>query len=193
MTASSAPFGFIPSREATGYGTRGENKFEGAIPSGYATDIYKYQPVKMTTAGQLQPAVSSADFIGVFMGCEYTGTDGRRRVSNYWPGGTAILSGTTVTSYIMDDPNSVFEVQTDGSLAQSAIGDQADITNGSNQNGSTGLSAATLSSTLKGTGNQGMFRVVNISDRVDNAWGDAYTVVKVTIAQHQYVANKVAF
>jgi hypothetical protein len=189
MTASSAPFGFIPVNEAIGYGTRGETAYPGGITSAYNTDIYKYQPVKLTTSGVLNPAPTSADIIGVFAGCEYTDATGRRKVSNYWPANTV---ATDVIAYVWDHPDTIYEVQADGALAQTAVGDQADCTNGSNQQGTLGLSAATLSSTLGGAGVQKMFRVVGISNRVDNEWGDAYTVVKVKIAQHQYVASKVA-
>lgn len=189
MPTTSAPFGFVPINEATGYGTRGETAYPGGITSAYNTDIYKYQPVKLTTSGVLNPAPTSADIIGIFAGVEYTDSDGKRRVSNRWLANTV---ATDVVAYVWDDPTTIYEVQADGALAQTAVGDQADVTNGSNQQGTTGLSAATLSSTLGGAGVQKMFRVIGLSNRVDNAWSDTYTIVRVQIAQHQYVASKVA-
>ena len=189
MTAVLAPFGFQPDNHISGYGTRGESAYPGGISSGYASDIYKGQPVLLTTAGVLNPVTANnVDFIGVFAGVEYTDSDGKRRVSDKWLASTA---ATDIVAYVVDDPGVIFEVQGDGSYAQTAVGDQVNITNFSNQIGSTGLSAATVG-TVVGAGVQGQWRILGVSTRVDNAWGDAYTIVRVMNARHQYVAVKVA-
>jgi hypothetical protein len=36
-------------------------------------------------------------------------------------------------------------------------------------------------------------RVIGLSQYVDNAWGDAYTIVQVQIAKHQNVATIAAY
>ena len=51
----------------------------------------------------------------------------------------------------------------------------------------TGLSQATLgASTAVGNGNQGQMRVVDLCQNVDNAWGDAYTIVRVQLSGTQW-------
>ena len=189
MTAVSAPFGFVPDNHISAYGTRGESAYPGGISSAYASDIYKFQPVALTTAGVLNPvSANNVDFIGVFAGCEYTDSNGKRVVSDKWLASTV---ATEVVAYVWDDPGVIYEVQGDGSYAQTAVGDQVNITNFANQVSSTGRSAATAG-TVVGVGVQGPFRGIGVSPRVDNAWGDAYTIIRVMIARHQYVAVKVA-
>ena len=41
-----------------------------------------------------------------------------------------------------------------------------------------------------GAGNSKQMRVVNLAPFPGNAWGDAYTVVQVQVAEHQYVADR---
>lgn len=185
MSASLNPFGLRAAYHPTG-SARGKKY---TIASGYNTAIYKQDPVILNTNGTITIGTAAADILGTFMGCEYTdaGT-GKRVVSDYWP---ASQAASDIVAWVDDDPNTVYEVQAGGSIAQTAIGDQADIVmNGGST--STGLSAAYLSSTLAGAGVQAQFRIVGFGGALDNAVGDAYTVVQVKIARHQFVSNKVA-
>jgi hypothetical protein len=158
-----------------------------AIASGYATQISKYQPVILNVNGQITAGVAAADLIGVFAGCEYTDITGKRVVSNFWPAGVV---ATNIVAWVWDDPGTVYQVQGDGPIALTAIGNQADITNGA-VNGA-GFCYATLASALAGVGVQGQFRIMQMDTSIDNTAGDLYTKVLVSIARHQYVANKVA-
>lgn len=185
MTATSAPFGFRPAYHPSGNAQ--PSKY--AIASGYGTAMYKGQPCILNTNGTVTVGTAAADILGIFMGCEYVDSNGKPTVSSYWPASTTVASGTTPIAWVMDDPNVVYEVQSDGSIATTAIGDQADVSNvGNNSNG---LSTCTLSATLAGAGVQAQFRIVDFGQGVDNAAGDAYTVVQVKIARHQFVSNKV--
>jgi hypothetical protein len=83
----------------------------------------------------------------------------------------------------------VYDIQCDGSLAQTAIGDQANFSNIAAGSTTTGLSAATISSSLAGAGNAAQLRIIGLYNGVDNAWGDAYTTVQVQINQSQYQAS----
>ena len=103
-----------------------------------------------------------------------------------------MLAGTPPVAYVYDDPSNVYEVQADGSVAQAAIGDQADVSNVSAASTLIGRSQCTLSATLAGVGVQAQFRIVGFGQQVDNAPGDAFTIVQVQLARSQYVANKVA-
>lgn len=183
MSATSAPYGFVPLNHPTGEA----RAVPYTIASGYATDIYKYQPVKLVTAGSIQAAAAGDALLGVFAGCEYVDANGVPHVSNTWPAST---TATKIVAYVWDDPLTRFSAQADGSVATTAIGDQADESNAT-ANGN-GMSQATLSATLKGAGVQGQFRIMAFEGSVDNVAGDSFTKVVVQIAKHQLLSPAVA-
>jgi hypothetical protein len=147
--------------------------------------IYKGDPVKLDgTTGVIIIAVGTAGspglVHGVFAGCEYTDANGKPTYSSYWPGSTA--GATNIVFYIYDDPFVNYDVQAAGPLAFTDIGDSADYTYAAGS-AYTGVSASYLSTTLAGAATAKQFRIMGISPKIDNASGDAYTVVRVTIAQ----------
>ena len=186
MSATSAPFGMRPAFHPSGL-DRARAYFNGIV-SGYGSDILKGQPVKLVTAGVVEPAASGDAFLGAFDGVEWTDTTGRRRVSNYWPASTAYQTGSCV-AYFYNDPNIVYEVQADGSLAQSSIGDEADLSNTTAGSNVTGLSQCTISTTLAGSGNTAQMRIVDLAPYPGNAWGDSYTIVRATVAKFQFATT----
>jgi len=208
MSATNAPFGLRPAFHPSGL-DRAQALANG-ITSGLAVNILKGQPVVYSVAatvgstgaanGTIIPAAtpgnsaatSGYQVIGAFAGVEFTDTTGRRRVSNYWPASTAFQTGSCV-AYFYNDQNIVYEIQADGSLAQTAIGGEYNfsaITAGST---TTGLSLATLASaSAQANGAQGQMRVVDLAPYPDNAWGDAYTIVRVTMSYSQFVAATTA-
>lgn len=186
MSTTSAPYGFMPVRAIDGSNL---NASPYKIAAADTTAIYKNSPVKLATTGVITAAAAAEDILGVLVGVEYTDAVGRRVVDTKWPTG-GVSTATDITAWVIDDPDAVFSVQSDGSIAETARGDQADLTNPT-ANGA-GLSQATLSATLKGVGVQGQFRIVDLDRYVDNAWGDAFTRVLVQIARHQFLSNKVA-
>ena len=62
-----------------------------------------------------------AGFAGVFLGCTFVSTvTGQPTFSQAWISGTAVKSGTYVTAYVADDPNTLFKaVGVSASLAVS--------------------------------------------------------------------------
>jgi hypothetical protein len=185
MSSTSAPFGMRPSFHPTGL----ERAAPYTIGTGYASAIYKGSPVILNTDGTINIGTTNADIIGVFDGVEYTDSTGKPTLSNFWPAST---TATNITAWVWDVPNITYDIQSSGSIAATAVGDQADFVNPSAGSTSTGLSTAAINSTLKGAGVQGQLRIVGLTPAVDNAWGDTYTVVQVQIARHQYVSNKTA-
>lgn len=189
MSATNAPFGLRPAFHPSGLDRA--QALAGGIASAYNTDILKGQPVKLDSNGNIVVAAAGDSFQGAFAGVEWTDTTGRRRVSNYWPANTAYQTGSCV-AYFYNDPLIVYEIQAAGSLAQTAVGDQADLSNTTAGSTTTGLSQCTLNTTLAGVGNTAQMRIVDLAPYPDNAWGDAYTVVRVTINKSQYQATVVA-
>lgn len=190
MSATLAPFGMRPAFHPSGL-DRAQALANG-ITSGYANAILRGQPVQYgTTAnggtlGTIIPAGATGAIAGVFAGVEWTDTTGRKRVSNYWPAGTTYIAGSCV-AYFYNDNRIVYEIQADGAMAQTAIGNEYNFTNVTAGSTTTGLSQATLgSATAVGNGLQGQMRVVDLAPYPDNAWGDAYTIVRVVIANSQF-------
>ena len=186
MSATSAPFGLRPAYHPSGLDRA--QALAGGIASAYSSAILKGQAVKYNpSVGTIVPVTGTEAFSGAFDGVEWTDTTGRRRVSNYWPANTAYIAGSCV-AYFYNDMNIVYEIQADGSVAQTALGNEANLTTANLANGSTttGLSQATLSTSLVGNATQGQMRIVDLAPYTDNAWGDAYTIVRCVVAYSQF-------
>ena len=189
MSATNAPFGMRPAFHPSGL-DRAQALADG-IASAYNTAILKGQPVKLTTGGVIIVAAAGDSFQGAFSGVEWTDTTGRRRVSNNWPANTAYVAGSCI-AYFYNDPNIVYEIQAAGSLAQTSIGDMADLSNTAAGSTTTGLSQCTLSTSLVGASSSAQMLIRDLAPYPDNAWGDAYTIVRVTINESQFNASVVA-
>lgn len=195
MSATSAPFGLRPAFHPSGLdrafalanGIQAVST-SGNVSAGYASNILKGQPVKMNTAGYIEVAGTGDPFLGAFAGVEWTDATGRRRVSNYWPANESFQVGSVI-AYFYQDANIVYEIQAAGSLTQAAIGDEFDITNETAGSTTTGLSQATLGTSAAGSGNAKQMRVIDIAPYPDNAWGDAYTIVRAVISESQYAGT----
>ena len=190
MSATSAPFGLRPAFHPSGL-DRAQALANG-IASGYSSNILKGQAVKYVSgAGVIQVVTSTEAFSGAFDGVEWTDTTGRRRVSNYWPASTAYVTGSCV-AYFYNDPNIVYEIQTDGTVAQTSLFNEANLSNLSAGSTTTGLSQATLSASLVGASSQGQMRIVDLAPYADNAWGDPYVIVRAVVANTQIIAPSTA-
>ena len=192
MSATSAPFGLRPAFHPSGLdraqalanGIQAVST-SGNVSAGYASNILKGQPVKMDTGGYIVVAAAGDAFLGAFAGVEWTDSTGRRRVSNYWPANESFQVGSVV-AYFYNDPNIVYEIQTDGTMLQTAIGAEADLSNTTNGSTTTGLSQCTLSISVVASPNTAQMRIVDIAPYPDNAWGDNFVIVRATIAEYQF-------
>ncbi len=184
MSTSSTPFGL---RVATHVNSDARPKaIDGGIISGYASTIYFGAPVTLSTNGTLNIATTTSPLIGSFAGVRYqpTVTD-MTTVQQYWPANQAYVSGScTAWVFGYDDPLLVYEIQANGSVAATAVGDQANPVNPSSGTGQ--FSLCSLNSSLVGAGSSGTFRILDVVPRPNNAWGDSFTNVYVQIAAHQY-------
>ncbi len=176
MGATNAPFGLRPVRHAGGGVIRPKR---GKIASG-APAIYKNSPVRIAADGTIEDAAATETLVGAFAGCEYT-SGGKRFVQNYFPNGTVT---SDAICYYYDDPQIVYAIQADGVVDQADIGSHGDLTAAGNGSTTTGISAATITATAV-TSSTAQLQVVGLYEAQDNAWGDAFTVVEVMIAEHQ--------
>jgi len=171
--------------------------------------FYQYQPVSLTASGQLTIAnqtAASGTVYGVFDGVEYTTAEGRRTVGKSASKAT-LDAATQIVFWIFADPSLVYEAQVNGSATTAYIGRQYnfDTTTGSTVTdgytigtGGAGFSTTALLATPVATTVQGQVRVVGLGREVAyptgelNAWGDAFTIVQVQIANNTFVAPKVS-
>lgn len=184
MSTTSTPFGLQPIYHASGF----VRPAAFTLADNAAVTLLQYQPVKINTStGVVTPAAAGDAFVGTFMGVEFTDGDGRRRVSNKFLANTP---ATDVVAYITRDPAIVYQIQANGSVAISNIGNQFDFGNITSGSTVTGLSTAVLdTASVVASGGTAQLRVIGITPGPNNAWGDAYTIVQVQISEHQDVAT----
>jgi hypothetical protein len=83
------------------------------IASGYATDIFYGDVLKMANTGTVQKdtgttTIAATGVIGIFMGCTYTDPSTKQpRWNQYWPSGTV---ASDAYAYVVDDPDVLFKV-----------------------------------------------------------------------------------
>ena len=185
MPSVSAPFGLRPSFHPSGE----IRPTSGSIASGYSSNIFLYAPVAYLD-GTITLAAAAARAVGTFLGVQWTDTQGRRNFSNKWPASTV---GTEIVCWFTTDQAIVYSIQSAAAITESDIGEQADwSTNDTNAgNTTTGLSNVTIG-TPSASGNNGL-RIVGLTASPDNAWGDTYTIVNVTISEHQNTADIAAY
>jgi hypothetical protein len=219
MSATFQPFGMKPAYHPSGLDRStqfvGTNSFQAATDNSYNAPygltsgqaFYQYQPVGINSSGQLVPAATAAAtsrMFGVFDGVEFTDSQGRRSVAK-WASKTQLDSYTQIIFWVFTDPALVFEAQVNGSVLTTAIGQEYnfDATNNptvgySIGNGGAGFSQTALAATSVALGAQGQVKVVGLGREVaypagnTNAWGDAYTIVQVQIANSQIVAPSIS-
>jgi hypothetical protein len=171
--------------------------------------FFQYQPVSLTASGQLTIAnqtAASGTVYGVFDGVEYTTAEGRRTVGKS-ASKTTLDAATQIVFWIFSDPALVYEAQVNGSASTGSIGRQYNFDTTTNYTtadgyvigtGGAGFSTTALLATPVATTVQGQVRVVGLGREVSypagelNAWGDAYTIVQVQIANNTFAAPKVS-
>jgi hypothetical protein len=220
MASTFLPFGLKPVYHPSGLDRAvpfvGTNSFVvgGAYTAPYSLSagqaFYQYQPVSLTASGQLTIAATSATggsagtVYGVFDGVEFTDSQGRRSVSK-WASKLTLDASTDIVFWIFQDPALVYEAQVSGSASTASIGRQYDFSATAGfttadgtaiGNGGAGFSKTALAAAPVATTVQGQVRVVGLGREVafpagqTNAWGDAFTIVQVQIANNTFVAPK---
>ena len=194
MSSTSAPYGFRPS-----FHNSGQMRPKAyVITSAYAVSIFSGDPVKLTSDGVIQLGTSDGTrsgttdgvtLLGVFAGVEYLDATGKPTISPFWPGGT---TGTNITAWVYDDPETLFEVQytnpgTPGTTTmQTAVGEEMDwVVASPGGSTSTGLSNTQIG-VIEAT--SGQFQLTGFAGEINDSLTDAYIVAIVRINEHIYKA-----
>jgi hypothetical protein len=183
------PFGLraLGNLSATGgqkqYGYEIADNQSGAIYQGDLVTVYDGYLVKFA------PATHTAA-VGVFNGCNYIDpTTGKPTWKNFYPGSINITQGKIIAD-VIDDPNQLFIIQVDESVAQTQVGMNADVV-GTGGSTTTGVSTMELdSSTIDKTAALNL-KIVGLWDVPGNTFG-TNAVVVVKINEHLYGSAGVA-
>lgn len=92
------------------------------IDSGYANNIFRGDLVYINSTGYIQNMATNTSpqtnpTIGVFAGCSYVAPTSVNPIDPaspgkpFWPAGTNTVGDVPATAFIIDDPNTVFEIQ----------------------------------------------------------------------------------
>ena len=186
MSSVASPFGLKPAWHPSGT----IRQVQGTLQSGLTSDIFQYSPVGLNANGFIVPVAPSVDtagqIVGAFMGVEFTGTDGRRRVGNRWEANTV---GSEIVVYYTQDPWLEYEIQADETIDQADIGDtfQYSALTG---NLVTGLSSVALTKSVPSAPATDPLRITGVNPAPDNFVGDNFTIVQVIINKHQFAPPK---
>ena len=191
MANVNAPRGFKPVKLVTnepyngGYATY-------RIASGYASNIFSGDVVKMITSGYINVAAPGDQMRGVAVGFRWINAAGSPVVFPFWPAGTVTLAGQDAQVFVIDDPNMVFEAVLGNSTSAPAISNigktyQSYTGSGGGSLGS-GLSAEGADFTTLATSAQ-QWRLLDFVQRVDNDPTSAYSRGLFTPALHDLRVN----
>jgi hypothetical protein len=175
MPNENVPRGFKPARHAvSGFFNGAGNPY--SIVSGYNTNIFTGDVVKLVAAGVIQKALVTEQMRGVAIGFQWVQPDGTTRYSPFWPANTVTLGALPATVFVVDDPNVVFEANFTNSVSvpdQTAVGATFDAfdAGGSTATGLSGqgIDFTTLATTAK------PWRFMGFVQRPDNDLAAAYS------------------
>jgi hypothetical protein len=102
------------------------------IASAYNTSIFYGDPIEMINDGTIiksaittaRATVTTSQIIGVFLGCSYVNAQGQTIFAQYFPANTTAPTGTYITAYVCNDPDTLFKAV----IATGATAD--DVTSG---------------------------------------------------------------
>lgn len=186
MANTNAPSGFTIARHQKGGTANRRRRYH--IAGAYSSDIYNGDAViPVNTSKNISRPGSATDRLqGIFDNCYYL--DPNQSAPQYnrrWPASQAIVTGTVVDAWVIDDPGVLFEVQVSAAFTLANIGSLADLVIGTG-NAFTKVSGDAIdSTTLDASGT--VFKVDDIVNRPDNVVG-SFARVQVLISKH-YLAG----
>lgn len=200
MSTTSAPFGFRLARQPSVHGT--PRPFP--LLSGYAVTLQHGDPVNLlgtigttsnggtvglaTTDQTRSGTVSGVPVLGIFVGCEYTDSDGKPVKDRQWTASTATKDSANAIAWVIEGDQNEFVVQADGAIGTIEIGAQYDMIGFAAAGSSYTKTSATMLNTTTGPladDAQGQFQVIEFVEDGSNTAGDTYTQVIVRIANPQ--------
>ena len=184
MANKDASFGLKPARMMGGAPySGGQSRYR--IAANYGTSIFQGDLVKQVTGGGVERAAASSTVpvVGVFNGCMYTDPTTKEQIfSNYYPAST---NASDIIAFIVDDPNVVFEVQSDDTFPVADLVGNFDIIDTNSGSTTTGISGVELDLSTGATTTTLPLKAIDISQDPDNSdVSTSNTNVMVVIQNH---------
>src|SRR6056300_1710580 len=143
--------------------------------------IYQNDPVIMAATGEIEVGAAGDVLLGSLNGVFYTdATTSKPTWANHL---NASNTATDIVGFVSDDPYERFEIQSAGTVAQTNIGNCADMDTYSAGSAHDGVSNVEMSATMADTAAQ--FKIIGISkDPENNDTSSANDNAVVTINEH---------
>jgi len=178
-------FGLRPARQLNGSPfINAQNRYR--IAANNSTAIFQGDLVIPFTSGTVGRAIAntSTSVVGVFNGCFYTDpTTQKPTWKNYYPGS---INASDITAFVIDGPDTVYEINANGTFAVADLFQNYSITNVS---GSTlsGISQVQLDVSNSGTASTFIVQAIDISQDPQNSDVSATNAnIMVRISNHFY-------
>jgi len=187
MATTAAPYGARPINTTSASGSYTGKVQHIKIASAYDNAIFYGDFVKLVTAGTVEKDAGTTTLtpIGVFMGCKYTDSTSKQMTFNQqWP---ADMAASDAMAYVVTDPEVLFKMQSDETVAQAALGANAAVVQTAGST-SIGNSKNAFDGSTVATTNTLPVKVVDFVDGPTSSVGDTYTdvIVKFNVG-HQLI------
>jgi len=189
MANKNAPFGF---RAMGKLGSNVNNMATSEYPisDNFATSLFQNGSVGIGAGVIVAGTATLATNIGVLNGVFISKdpSTGKPTFKNQYAQ-TNVAAGETITAFVYDDPNTLFEVQAGGVLAQAAQGNNIDSA-GVAGSAINGRSTSTTASSVTGSGATAQWRIIRPSSDPENndiALANCNYVVKFN--EHLYLTT----
>jgi len=167
MANTTERFGLRPSRQLNGSPfINAQNRYR--VASNNSTSIYQGDVVIPFASGNIGRAIAntSTAAVGVFNGCFYTDpTTQKPTFKNYLPGSTV---ASDIVAFVIDAPDTVFEVNANGVFAVADIFKNFQINNASGST-ATGISLVQLDIAESGVTSTYLVQAIDVSGDVTNS------------------------
>lgn len=196
MASTAAPCGLRPINAIGGRPFAGSTRLL-PIASAYNTAIGYGDIVQVHTDGTITKVTNvgtnadpfPAGTVGIFLGCQYSQSSapGYFLTSQQWVAGTVT---SDAMAFVCDDPNALFQIQADDTLAQATLHGNYAVNQGA-VNTATGNSTVSLDVATGATTATIAFKVVDFVRSPTSRPGDAFTdvIVKFNPSSHAYTAG----
>lgn len=194
---TSQPFGVRPALHTSG--NANPKQQYGQVDGAPTYDLYRNLPIVINaTTGNVEPITVGATYgteavFGIFAGLQYVDQNGMVKERPGIAAGTPLFGNSAVENaagaltavsapYIYQDPMMEFEVQVNGAIDKSAIGQtfSIDMSTITDFNTTVGYSQCMLYATPVAAG-AGQFIVTELANLPGNAWSDPYPIVRVKL------------
>ena len=167
MANTTERFGLRPSRQLNGSPfINAQNRYR--VANNNSTSIYQGDVVIPFASGNIGRAIAntSTAAVGVFNGCFYTDpTPQKPTFKNYLPGSTV---ASDIVAFVIDAPDTVFEVNANGVFAVADIFKNFQINNASGST-ATGISLVQLDIAESGVTSTYLVQAIDVSGDVTNS------------------------